>query len=851
MNDTPSRIGPRFPRLGAAGFTIAQRSSAWLMARAGFHQITSPFATAALQRIRAKLQRGETVYLAGLGAPGTHNSGVALVQVTQAEGPRLLVNNEEERFSGNKHTTEYPRLSIDEMLKTLQALGRSADDIDAWLTTWDYPALAGTLARSVLEEAPEGLRLLRTPDVAGFDRRRLEQMTRTPKILGKQIGAKGRVPLICMPHHDNHAWFSFAASPFDDSAEPVAVGVLDGTGDRGSISLYRVQHGQMQQIACNDSVFDSLGAFYSVISSTQGGWTWLSSEGRYMGAAAWGDTDRATNPYYSRLKQVLALGPGGAIRLNRALGNWYCDPFDNPYKPGLTAILGEPLRPDELWNPDAVLRVEDISHRPDTQDRLDKAAATQLVFEDAMIHVVEHLIRTTGAHRIVLTGGVALNAVANMRLLEHFNRDWFMTNLQRDVRLHLWVPPTPGDPGVTIGAAWMFAHLAGAPRGEAMTHAFYCGEAPASADIATALDDDQVASEPLGNINTPDILPAIADLMAMMVARGGIIALYQGPAETGPRALGHRSILANPCDPQTRERLNERVKYREAIRPLAPMATREAALTYFDLSDGGADADYNAFNYMVITARARAGSADIIPAVIHADGTGRIQIVNEHDDPLNSRLPESLETPHRRRGVGQHVVQCRRPDRSNTGAGDRDPSSGEGPRCCDHGGRRWRRSCRMASTQRRVGTFPRLAGGVARRPRIAGDGLHAGSLTDCAYKARRSGRRRICRHLPHHRRRRRPTPAFRRHRRRPMSRRAPCGDWPSRPDRQRRRHPFRPSDRAPPARLASPAGRQAPEFPGYPEFPAVRRRPVDRQARLALAAPDHDHMQRATERDRR
>ena len=116
------------------------------------------------------LRRGETVYLAGLGLPGTHNSGVALVEVTQANGPRLIVNNEEERFSGNKHTTEYPRLSIDAMVATLRGMGRDIGDIDAWLTSWDYPTLAGTLVRSVLEEVPQSLKLLRTTEAAGFRR---------------------------------------------------------------------------------------------------------------------------------------------------------------------------------------------------------------------------------------------------------------------------------------------------------------------------------------------------------------------------------------------------------------------------------------------------------------------------------------------------------------------------------------------------------------------------------------------------------------------------------------------------------------------------------------------------------
>ena len=612
------------------------------MGLAGFHRLGSAFADARIAQVREKLARGETVYLAGLGAPGTHNSGLALVEVTQADGPRLIVNNEEERFSGNKHTTEYPKLSIDAVVATLREMGRDIGDIDAWLTSWDYPALAGTLARSVIEELPQSFKLVRTTEAAGFDGRRLDQMTRTPKILARQLGLAERVPLICLPHHDNHAWFSCAASPFADDGKPTAIAVLDGTGDRGSISLYVVDDGAMRRLYCNDSMFDSLGAFYSVISSTQGGWTWLSSEGRYMGAAAWGDMDRASNPYYARLRDVLHFGSNGEVRLNRAMANWYCDPFDHPYKQALTEILGEPLRPDQLWNPDAMLRVEDIHHRPDTKDRLDKAAATQLVFEDAMIHVVDHLLRTTGANRLVLTGGVALNAVGNMRLLEHFDEAWFAKAQQRNTRLQLWVPPVPGDPGVTIGAAWLFAHLAGAPRGVPMTHAFYCGTPPKRQDIVSALEADDIASQRIGDTSTPEGRDAIADLMAFMVAQSGVIALYQGAAETGPRALGHRSILANPCDAQARERLNERVKYREAIRPLAPMATLEAAREYFELLPGASDADYNAYNFMVLTARSKPHAHEKIPAVIHADGTGRIQIVRAEDDPLTYAYLKAL-----------------------------------------------------------------------------------------------------------------------------------------------------------------------------------------------------------------
>ncbi|MFO1111313.1 MAG: hypothetical protein U1E61_19235 [Bradyrhizobium sp.] len=151
------RVGPRHPRLGAA----ASRAARWItrrtMGRIGFHELGSDLVEQRLTQVRGKLARGETAYLVGLGLPGTHNAGAALVEVTQAHGPRLILNNEEERFSGNKHTTEYPRQSIDAMLATLRGMGRDIADIDAWLTSWDYFALAGMLARSVFEEAPQSL----------------------------------------------------------------------------------------------------------------------------------------------------------------------------------------------------------------------------------------------------------------------------------------------------------------------------------------------------------------------------------------------------------------------------------------------------------------------------------------------------------------------------------------------------------------------------------------------------------------------------------------------------------------------------------------------------------------------
>jgi carbamoyltransferase len=369
-----------------------------------------------------------------------------------------------------------------------------------------------------------------------------------------------------------------------------------------------------------------------------------------MGAAAWGNHDRLTNPYYLRLRQIFHFAGNGTIHINGALANWQRNARRRPYKAGLISILGPAIPQKDMWSPDAVLNVEDIRHADVTQERMDKAAATQLVFEDALFHIVGHLIRTTGSNELVLTGGTALNGVANMRLLQHFDEAYYERYLGRKgTRLHLWVPPVPGDAGGPVGAAYHFACANGFRSGEPLRHAFYCGLAPTTGDIVAALSGSpEIAHLALGDCSDSTRRSQIADLMAFIVSQDGVIGLFQGVAETGPRALGHRSILANPCNSNARDTLNRLVKYRELIRPLAPMVTREAAERWFELAPGASDDDYNAYNYMVLTVRARPESRRTIPAVIHHDGTSRIQIVREEVDPLTHAY---LKAMGRRVGV--------------------------------------------------------------------------------------------------------------------------------------------------------------------------------------------------------
>jgi carbamoyltransferase len=653
------RWGPRHPHVAKWGGRAAQTLVNAYISRHGFHRLDSEHGRSRLAAISRSIRAGRECYLLGFNA-GTHNSGAALARISDRGAVEIVCNEEEERYSAIKHCHDYPEHAVEVIKQRLRSHGVKPDELMACAISWDFTNIANvSFVHPMLEDAPASLGLLR-----GMGKRRLEStMTRdnatsvihAPAHLGRQLGLDGPMPIIGMRHHDCHAYLSYAVSPFAADADPVMILVIDGAGDDACTSLYIAQAGRLTLLSARVvNQFESLGRIYGILSSTQGGWPEYSSEGRYMGATAWGDGNRLTNGYYRRLKHLIYFGPDGEIRLNRELAYWMRSPWHKPYSDALIDILGEPVALEDMWHPDAVLDLEDIRHPEITRERVDKAAAVQMLFEDALLHIVDHLIHVTGSHRLVLTGGIALNCVANMRLLECFDESWYSRNLGLDnTRLHLWVPPIPGDAGGPIGAAYALAMRGGARPGSRLKHAFYCGLPPDSSRIRTAIDSEPSASwTSLGDCSDPQVMAYVADLLAHLVANDGVMGLYQGASETGPRALGHRSIVANPCNPDTRRLLNERVKHRELVRPLAPMLTRLAAERFFYLEDGASDDDYNAYNYMVFTARARPEAHDVIPAVIHYDGTGRLQIVRPEVDPF---CHEFLLAMGRRVGVEASV----------------------------------------------------------------------------------------------------------------------------------------------------------------------------------------------------
>jgi len=363
-----------------------------------------------------------------------------------------------------------------------------------------------------------------------------------------------------------------------------------------------------------------------------GGWSFLSSEGRYMGAAAFGDMNRVTNAYYKTIRKIFHFRPNGVVIHNRDLFRFH--KITSPFTRKFIKTMGEPIDLSKIWNPDAVLDVENIQHAEITQKRVDIAAAVQLVFEDALVHTIDYLITKTKSDCLVMSGGTALNCLANMHLMEHFDESYYERKLGKKTRLKIWVPPTPSDTGTSVGSAYVFAMKHGARPSAKLQSAYLCGTPYKSAEILSALHRDKLIYKKIGNINYENELLNIADKIAYLISENKVLGVFQGSAETGPRALGNRSFIANPCESGMRDLMNSKIKFREKIRPLAPIVTLKSAKKYFYLSEGAKVDNYDAYNYMALTVRSKPIAQKHIPAVLHADGTSRIQIVREEINPL-------------------------------------------------------------------------------------------------------------------------------------------------------------------------------------------------------------------------
>jgi carbamoyltransferase len=358
-------------------------------------------------------------------------------------------------------------------------------------------------------------------------------------------------------HHLAHEASAFLAAPFDECA----VLVMDGRGERACTSYGICERGTYVRLKQIDYPH-SLGLLYEDITDHLG-FLRSSDEYKVMALASYGRPR-----HVGRLRQVLRYRGGGEYELGRA--DW-------------REVLGEPRQ----------------RGGPLEQVHMDIAHSLQVVLEETVADMADWLHFETGASRLSMAGGVALNCVMNAKL-----RD-------RGPFSEIWVQPAAGDSGTALGAAlWIDAAQRGrVPRTWKMDHAFL-GPAFSDDEIEQLLHQSKLPYRQPGNI---------AQASAELLAQNRIVGWFQGRMEYGPRSLGARSILASPIDPDMQNRLNQ-IKDREDFRPVAPVVLEEVAGDWFV---GAGRSPFMLFVYQV-----RADKADRIPAVRHVDGTARIQTIN-------------------------------------------------------------------------------------------------------------------------------------------------------------------------------------------------------------------------------
>jgi len=402
-----------------------------------------------------------------------------------------------------------------------------------------------------------------------------------------------RVAVQGVRHHCAHALSAAVASGFD---ECLAI-VVDGMGETDAVSVFRWTGGRLTRLMALD-FRSSLGLFYSLITMHLG-FSPNSDEYQVMALAAYGDQAR----YAEVMRDAVRLDPGGrlSVPLVRSLK---ADEHRELYRSG-RRWLAEQTFPAVTGDAGG-----DPLHA-------DLAAAAQRRLEEAISHVVLHWVRETGLRQVALAGGVALNCVANGMLCRHGVES-------------LYVQPAAGDEGTAIGAA---LHVL-CQRSATISMAPMPFWGPEIGDSADRSKEKEW-------VRLPSRKSAVA-AASKLLATGAIVGWAQERLEFGPRALGNRSILADPRNPSMRNRVNSAVKFRQEFRPLAPAVLAEHADEYFEIPVG---AD---MRHMTVAVPVRMAKRHLIPAVVHVDGTARVQVVHRSSAP---RFWSLLKSFHDRTGV--------------------------------------------------------------------------------------------------------------------------------------------------------------------------------------------------------
>ena len=540
-----------------------------------------------------------------------HDSAAALV-----EDGRIVAAAQEERFTRRKHDARFPRHAVE---ACLAEGGVGLNQVDH-VAFYDKPFLKfERLLETYLMFAPRGFRSFRMA-LPLWLKEKLFQKRLLRQELRRLDPSFDESRLLFTEHHQSHAASAFFASPFEESA----VLTMDGVGEWAttSVGLGRGNHLEM----IKEIHFPhSLGLLYSAFTYYTG-FKVNSGEYKVMGLAPYG-TPRYTTTIFDHLIDVK---PDGSFRLNLDYFD-YCTGLRMTGEKFHHLFGGPPRRPDERL----------------TQHHMDLAASIQAATEEVVLRLTRSIAAETGAENLCLAGGVALNCVANGKVL-------------RDGRFKaLWMQPAAGDAGGSLGAALCAYYLfKKQPRvvpasGDAMAGA-YLGPAFGQGDIEERLRRMGARFEVL------DDMQLIESTTAALV-EGKAVGWFQGRMEFGPRALGARSILGDARSPEMQSVLNLKVKYRESFRPFAPSVLREDVSEWFELADDSpymllvADVAKHLRREMTAEEQALFGIDKLnvprsdVPAVTHVDYSARVQTVHRDTNPryhaLLTRFKERTGCP--------------------------------------------------------------------------------------------------------------------------------------------------------------------------------------------------------------
>ena len=536
-----------------------------------------------------------------------HDAAAALLK----DG-NLVAAAEEERFSRNKHDSGYPTHAV---AYCLEEAGISADDLD-YVVFYEKPL-------------PKFERLLTTA-LATWPHSRVVFREAMITWLNEKLWIKDRIKrqvaiphekILFVEHHLSHAASAFLCSPYDESA----VLTIDGVGEWTSATLGQGRatwdgSGTNSIELFQESRFPhSLGLYYSAFTA------WLGFEvndGEYkvMGMAPYGRPD-----HQDKVRKVIDFADDGSFFLNMDYFSFHHS-MEHTFSRKFETLFGEPRKKDSDFYTHGTGLPDGASSRSieSNQYYADIAASVQTTTEEAIINIANYLHRRTGSKRLCMAGGVAYNSVANGRILRETGFE------------ELYIQPSAGDSGGALGAALYAYHVVlGKPRTFVMDHAYW-GREYKDGEIKAALEARGVSYEYIGDEEK------LAEVCASELASGRVLGWYQGRFEWGPRALGNRSIIADPRREEMKDVVNVKIKFREPFRPFAPSILADRVGDYFDGADNAGAWPTELAKFMLAVMPVAEDKQEKIPAVSHL-GTGRLQAVHAETNPRYHNLIRNFE----------------------------------------------------------------------------------------------------------------------------------------------------------------------------------------------------------------